>query len=154
MSYSFYLLPQKEKRRKKEGNNPFFSLQNERKMEKEREENTYPQGHEKQKRPCSSRDEQGLKTMRFYFEQNDKRFCSTDDKRVLLRQQVFLHFSIILQKAKSIILPSHSLSPSFSLQKKKRRRNKKRTKKRNLRRKRGRNFSSPFPFFFLKKEGN
>ena len=35
--YSFYLLSQKEKRRKKEGNDPFFSLQNERKMEKERE---------------------------------------------------------------------------------------------------------------------
>jgi len=35
--YSFYLLSQEEKRRKKEGNDPFFSLQNERKMEKERE---------------------------------------------------------------------------------------------------------------------
>ena len=33
MIYSFYLLSQKEKRRKKEGNDPFFSLQNERKME-------------------------------------------------------------------------------------------------------------------------
>ena len=37
MIYSFYLLSQEEKRRKKEGNDPFFSLQNERKMEKERE---------------------------------------------------------------------------------------------------------------------
>ena len=60
MSYSFYLLPQKEKRRKKEGNNPFFSLRNERKMEKEREENTYPQGHEKEKDLVHREDEQGL----------------------------------------------------------------------------------------------
>ena len=51
MIYSFYLLSQKEKRRKKEGNDPFFSLQNERKMEKEREETRGLQGHGKEKDP-------------------------------------------------------------------------------------------------------
>jgi hypothetical protein len=62
--YSFYLLSQKEKRRKKERNDPFFSLQNERKMEKEREEIRGLQGHEKEKDLVHHGDEQGLKLVR------------------------------------------------------------------------------------------
>ena len=65
MIYSFYLLSQKEKRRKKEGNDPFFSLQNERKMEKEREENTYSQGHENEKDLVHQKGKQGLKLCGF-----------------------------------------------------------------------------------------
>ena len=74
MIYSFYLLSQKEKRRKKEGNDPFFSLQNERKMEKEREEIRGLQGHEKEKDLASSFDETRSKTMQFYLEQTLSNF--------------------------------------------------------------------------------
>ena len=38
-------------------------------MEKEREENTYSQGHEKEKDLASSFDETRSKTMQFYLEQ-------------------------------------------------------------------------------------
>ena len=55
-------------------------------MEKEREENTYSQGHEKEKDLASSFDETRSKTMRFYFGQNDKRFCLNESNLVLLRQ--------------------------------------------------------------------
>ena len=96
MIYSFYLLSPKEKRRKKEGNDPFFSLQNERKTEKEREEIRGLQGHEKEKDLVHHGDEQGLKTMRFYFELNDKCFCSKDDKLVLQRQKFSNYFLFLI----------------------------------------------------------
>ena len=51
---------------------------------KRKEENTYPQGHEKEKDLASSFDETRSKTMRFYFEQNDKRFCLNVSKLVFL----------------------------------------------------------------------
>ena len=72
--------------------------------------------------------------MRFDFEQNDKRFCSNDDKRVLLRQGVFLQISFILQKANSFIL----FSLHFLSQKLKGRRIKRKKKERKLSRKRRR----------------
>ena len=51
---------------------------------------------EKRKRPCLSCDRQGLKTMQFYFERNDKCFCSNDDKLVLLRQQALNYFLLLI----------------------------------------------------------
>ena len=61
MIYSFYLLSKKEKRRKKEGNDPFFSLQNERKMEKEREKIRAFKAMEKKKTLLRLSTKQGLK---------------------------------------------------------------------------------------------
>ena len=55
-------------------------------MEKEREENTYSQGHEKEKDLASSFDETRSKTMRFYFGLNDIRFYPKENILVLLRQ--------------------------------------------------------------------
>ena len=74
-----------------------FSSHSERKkMEKEREENTYSQGHEKEKDLASSFDETRSKTMRFYFEQNDKRFCLNVSNLVLLKQKVLNYFLLLI----------------------------------------------------------
>ena len=80
--------------------------------------------------------------MRFYFEQNDNRFCLNVSNLVLLRQTVFLQnlFSAIGALI-FILLLSHFLSPKL-----KRRRLKKRKEERKLRRKRGR---TSFDFFQL-----
>ena len=67
MIYSFYLLSKKEKRRKKEGNDPFFSLQNERKMEKEREKIRAFKAMEKKKTLLRLSTKQGLKLCVFIF---------------------------------------------------------------------------------------
>ena len=66
------ILNKKIEGREKEGTESFFysfsflsPLKNERKMEKEREENTYSQGQRKEKDLASSFDETRSKTMRF-----------------------------------------------------------------------------------------
>ena len=83
---------------------------------KRKRKNTRWQGHGKEKDLVYQNGKQGLKTMQFYFERNDKCFCPKKSNLVLLEQKMFLHFSFILQKAIPLIL---FLSPFPPPQKKK-----------------------------------
>ena len=70
-----------------------FSIRNERKMEKEREKIRAFKAMKNKKDLVYQNGKQGLKTMRFYFGLNDKRFCSNGGRGGLLKHKKTLIIS-------------------------------------------------------------